>query len=192
MLGVVGLARALGLADAAIVAALREFGADVADNPGRARAWALPLAGGEVSVVLDFAHNQAGLSSMAELIRGLGRSVLLSFGMAGDRSDEDLRTLGSALVWFEPRLVIVREQDDYLRGRERGEVPRLIHEGLARAGHPSEAIRDAENEPEALGLALAEAKPGELILALVHTDGEGVAAWLREVGARPSSLLELA
>ena len=192
VLGVVGLARALGLADAAIVAALREFGADVADNPGRARAWALPLAGGEVSVVLDFAHNQAGLSSMAELIRGLGRSVLLSFGMAGDRSDEDLRTLGSALVWFEPRLVIVREQDDYLRGRERGEVPRLIHEGLARAGHPSEAIRDAENEPEALGLALAEAKPGELILALVHTDGEGVAAWLREVGARPSSLLDLA
>jgi cyanophycin synthetase len=77
VLGVVGLARALALPNAAIVAALREFGTMPDDNPGRAHAWAVPVEGGEVLVLLDFAHNQAGLATMAELVGGLGRSVLI-------------------------------------------------------------------------------------------------------------------
>ncbi|MFV8754200.1 Mur ligase family protein [Nannocystaceae bacterium ST9] len=189
VLGVVGLAHALDLPNQAIIAGLREFGAAVEDNPGRARVWAVPVAGGEVDVLLDFAHNLAGLARMAELVGGFDRSVLISIGMAGDRSDEQLRAIGAALLWFRPRFVVLREQQDYLRGRERGVVPRSIGEGLARAGHPREATRFVDDEPEALRLALAEARPGELIVLLVHTDHEGVAAWLREVGARPSSLL---
>jgi cyanophycin synthetase len=188
VLGVVGLARALALPDSAIVAALREFGTAVDDNPGRARAWAVPVEGGEVTVLLDFAHNLAGFATMAELVGGLGRSVVISFGMAGDRSDEELRALASALLWFGPRLAVVREQGDYMRGREHGEVPRLLVEGLARAGHPADAILFAEDEVESLGVALARALPGELIVLLVHTDREGVAAWLREVAARPITL----
>jgi hypothetical protein len=92
------------------------------------------------------------------------------------------------LLWFRPRWVVIRELDDYLRGRERGEVSRLLAEGLARAGHQNAGTRFAQDEPEALRLALAEARPGELIVSLVHTDREGVATWLHEVGARPTSL----
>jgi cyanophycin synthetase len=96
--------------------------------------------------------------------------------------------MGAALLWFRPRWVVLRELDDYLRGRERGEVSQLLAEGLARAGHPSAATRFAQAELEALRLAVADARPGELIVSLVHTDREGVGAWLHEVGARPASL----
>ncbi len=189
VLGVVGLARGLGLPSPAILAGLAEFGSAVKDNPGRARVWAVPVPTGEVTVLLDFAHNQAGLATMAELVGGLERSVLISFGMAGDRSDEDLRALGTALLKFRPRLAFVREQPEYLRGRERGVVSRLLAEGLMRGGLSSTAMDFARNEPEALSLALAEARAGELIVHLVHTDHDGVAAWLSKVGARPGSLI---
>lgn len=191
VLGVVALAKALGLPDAAILAGLRGFGSQPSDNPGRARVWALPLpAGGEVTLLLDFAHNLAGLASIAELVQGLARPTLVSFGMAGDRSDEDLRALASALLAFDPRLVILREQVDYLRGRPLGVVPQLLAEGLARAGHPAAATHLVPDEPQALSLALSLARPGEVFVLLVHTDHEGVGAWLRELGARPSDLLE--
>lgn len=194
VLGVVALARALELPDVAIVAGLREFGAAPTDNPGRARVWAVPQATGEVTVLLDFAHNLAGLASIAELVAGLRgvAGTLVSFGMAGDRSDADLHALAAALLAFAPRLVILREQEHYLRGRALGEVPRILAEGLVHGGFPSEAITSVQDECEALRRALAHARAGELIVLLVHTDHEGVGAWLREVGARPSSLLALA
>jgi cyanophycin synthetase len=189
VLGVVGVARALALPGAAILAALREFGAAPEDNPGRARAWAVPVEGGEVTVLLDFAHNLAGLATMADLINGLGRPVIVSFGVAGDRSDHDLRALGSALRSFRPRLAVMREQTAYLRGRELGEVPPLLAEGLIGAGQPADTVAFAPDEPTALRWALARARPGELIALLVHTDREGTGAWLRESRARPVSLI---
>jgi UDP-N-acetylmuramyl tripeptide synthase len=195
VLGVVALARALALPDAAIVAGLREFGAAPADNPGRARVWALPRAGGgEVTVLLDFAHNLAGIASIAELVAGLTRvqGRLVSFGMAGDRSDEDLLALARALLAFAPRRVLVREQEHYLRGRALGEVPAILAAGLAEGGFAGASVSIVHDECEALDSALAEAQAGELVVLLVHTDHEGVGAWLRAAGARPASLLALA
>src|SRR5690606_34048214 len=113
-LAAAAVARALGVADATIAAALREFGSAVEDNPGRASVWRVPAASGrEARVLLDFAHNLAGIAAIAELVRGLPeRLVALGFGMAGDRSDEELRELGAALLQLEPTWVILREQPD--------------------------------------------------------------------------------
>ncbi len=189
VLGVVALARALGFPDMATVTALRQFGSDLKDNPGRARAWTVPLpGGGSFDLLLDFAHNQAGLAAMAELVNSYRRSVIVSFGIAGDRRDEDVRALGQALLRFEPSHVILREQEDYLRGRERGVVPPLLGEGVTRAGYPASQVSYVDNEPQALDRARELARAGELVVLLVHTDYEGVGKWLAEVGARPTSL----
>lgn len=195
VLGVVALARALALPDASIVAGLREFGAAAADNPGRARVWVVPRpSGGEVTLLLDFAHNLAGLASIADLVAGLSgvRGRLVSFGMAGDRSDEDLLALARALLAFAPRRVILREQEHYLRGRALGEVPGILAAGLVQGGFAAEAIAIVQDECAALDSALAETEAGELVVLLVHTDHEGVGAWLQAAGARPGSLLALA
>jgi cyanophycin synthetase len=183
-LAAAAVASALGLSHDAISSGLRDFGSRPTDNPGRARAFT--LSDGR-DLLLDFAHNAAGLQAIGELVRALGRRAIVSFGMAGDRSDEDLRTLGTLLVDFAPRHVILREQPAYLRGRKLGEVPALLAEGLRRAGFPESAIHLAGDEPSALDLARALADPEELLLLLLHTERDAVAAWLERHGARPAT-----
>ena len=133
--------------------------------------------GAELELLLDFAHNLAGLAALAEFARTRRGSVQLCFGMAGDRSDAELRALGAALVAFAPRRVILREQPSYLRGRSLGEVPALLEEGLRGAGF-SGACALAGSEVESLELAAAEAEAGELLILLAHVEREAVELWL--------------
>ncbi len=184
VLACVAMARALGLPLAAIVSAATSFGAAAEDNPGRARLWSIRRGNGEVTLLLDFAHNAAGIAAMAAWVRADDRDVVLSFGMAGDRSDADLRELGHGLAAFAPRLAVLRDQAGYLRGRELGDVPRLVAEGL-RARLPDVPIQRAVDEATALTAALAAALPGELVVHLAHLERDPVAAWLREHEATP-------
>jgi cyanophycin synthetase len=184
VLGAVAVAHALGITPEVIAAGCRAFGVDPSDNPGRARAWT--LADG-LDVLLDFAHNRAGLEAMVELVRALGRSSVVSFGMAGDRPDADLRDLGMMIARINPRLVVLRELAAYRRGRTPGEVPALLAEGLRSTGFPPSAIHFAEDEPSALDRARELAAPGDLILLLLHSERDAVDAWLRRAGARPAT-----
>jgi cyanophycin synthetase len=194
-------ARGLGFDDAAIGAGLREFGSQASDNPGRACRWDIARpAGGRVQVLLDFAHNLAGIAAITELVRGLagesdvggrglekglGRRPTVCFGMAGDRSDEDLRKLGAALHDLDPRRVILREQPAYARGRDPAEVPRLLEQGLRSVSDVP--IAHARDEIESLEQALADAEAGELVLVLVHTERDAVDAWLHAHDAKSPS-----
>jgi cyanophycin synthetase len=183
-------AHGLDVPDELIAAALREFGSEPSDNPGRARVWVVPHESGrELRVLVDFAHNLAGLAAMAELVRGLiGDSQLrpaVGIGMAGDRTDDELRDIGAALVQFDPRMVILREQPHYMRGRKLGEVPALIEQGLRAAGYDPTRIARAADEPASIEQAIDAG--AELIVMLVHTEREAVSRWLQAHGARPDS-----
>ena len=179
----------LGLPRPTIVAALREFGRDPGDNPGRARCWRLGVpGGGQVEVLVDFAHNHAGLAAITELIRALDRPTTLCFGMAGDRPDEDLIELGASLAAARPKRVILREQPNFLRGRELGEVPARLAAGLERAGYPAARTSLAEGEVGSVLAALDEAEDGELIVVLAHTEREELPRFLSEHGAAPTQL----
>jgi cyanophycin synthetase len=138
--------------------------------------------------VADFAHNLAGIEAITDLVRGLGRDVVVSFGMAGDRSDVQLRELGAALVRMRPKLVVLREQEEYMRGRGPGEVPRLLAEGVRAAGMPDDAIAFADDEVDSLERARAGAGPADVIVLLVHNQRAAVEAWAREIAARPGTL----
>lgn len=181
-LAAAAVAHALGISDETITTGLRDFGTQPADNPARARAFTIT---GGPDLLLDFAHNAAGLAAIRDLVHALQRRPIVSFGMAGDRRDDDLRALGAALAGFDPRCVILREQPAYLRGRRPGEVPALLAAGLRGAGYPDTAIHFTESEPAALDLALRLAEPDELVLLLLHTEREAVTAWLQAHAARP-------
>jgi cyanophycin synthetase len=187
-LAAAGAAQGLGASDQATAAALLEFGSAPDDNPGRARVWLVRRGAAYVRVLVDFAHNLAGIAAIAELARELGSpgpGPALCFGMAGDRSDDELRALGAALTRFDPSLVILREQPHYLRGRELGEVPRLIEQGLLAAGFARERLGFAEGEPASIEQALDAG--AELVVVLVHTEHEAVARWLEARGAQLES-----
>jgi cyanophycin synthetase len=67
------------------------------NNPGRMNIWTAPVSGGMISVVIDLAHNEAGLEALLEIMNGVrprhGR-LLLGVGTAGDRSDDVFVRLG--------------------------------------------------------------------------------------------------
>jgi UDP-N-acetylmuramyl tripeptide synthase len=189
VLGAIALARALHLPDAAIRAGLLGFAPTSEQNVGRVNVFEL----GGARAIIDFAHNPHGLESVLEMVRFLAPSRwLVTVGQAGDRSDEEIREL-ARLAWAAgPDYVIVKELPKKLRGRELGEVPRLIEEELRRRGAPAAAIEYAESDFDAVQKALAWAQEGDLLLLLLHedrTESLGLLRDLRERGWAPGAPL---
>jgi cyanophycin synthetase len=172
-------AAGLGVAPAVIAGVFARFGSDPADNAGRLMRYEL----GGLNLIVDFAHNPAalaGLADFAQHLRGQGRLALL-LGQAGNREDADIDSLAAVAAKSAPDYVVVKELAGYLRGRSGGEVPALLHSALARAGVAAERIADATDEAEAVRLALAWARPGDVLVLPLHSrDGRAQALTLLE------------
>lgn len=162
----------LGVPHHAIRATLQSFGSARSDNPGRLML--RELAG--VTIVMDYAHNPDGIASLCRTAAALpARRRLLLLGQAGNRDDEQLRALGAA-AWATQAFdrVIIKEMPAMLRGREAGDIPARLREGLAAAGAPSSRIDDADGELTGVQMALAWAQPGDLLVLGVHVERERV------------------
>ena len=162
------VASALGIAAPTIAAVFARFGARSADNPGRMMRFDV----GGVRVLMDYAHNPAGLRGLLEvaarLRRGRGRLGLL-LGHAGNRQDADIEELARVAAGFRPDLVVVKESEAHLRGRAPGEVPRIIRAALLRAGLPESALAVRMSEAEAARCALDWARPDDVLALPVHS-----------------------
>ncbi|HEX5465745.1 MAG TPA: Mur ligase family protein [Candidatus Limnocylindrales bacterium] len=179
-------ARALGCSVEEVAAGLRDFRAVTEQAPGRLNLYRL----GERIVIVDFAHNEAGLEALLEVAAGIAggaagraRPVTAIVGTAGDRPDDTLRGIGRIAAQLADR-VVIKETLHYLRGRTRASYIGELQAGLREGG----ATADApvfESEPAALRAALAGG-PGPAVIALMcHEDREAVEAALAEAGARP-------
>ncbi|MCX5744222.1 MAG: Mur ligase family protein [Proteobacteria bacterium] len=162
-------AHALGIPDAAIVRGLRSFTSSRDDNPGRGNV----VERGGVTVLLDFGHNPAAVRAVVALARALlaskGGALHVTIGMPGDRDDVELAAVAHEIAGGAPAHVVVRELPEYLfRGRVAGEVPGLLVAALRRAGLAADAISLVRDEIEAVTRLLAMARPGDLVLVLVH------------------------
>jgi cyanophycin synthetase len=116
-------------------------------------------------VLLDYAHNAHGMSSMAQTVRDLtvhGRRIGV-ISAPGDRRDQDILDLARAAApGFD--LILLRE-DDNLRGRKRGEIGDLLRQGLVEAGFPEDRIApQVYEEEDAVQRALETAQPGDLLV----------------------------
>ena len=179
-------AAGLGIAPATIAAVLARFGRDNRDNPGRLQRWTL---GGGVQVYVDYAHNPDGLAQLLDLVRQAhhdGGRLHLLLGQAGDRSDEAIAELAATAARFRPDHVVLKDMEGYLRGRESGEVARLLRATLARHGVADHAIVECLDETEAVRTILATARPGDSLALPVHSmpARERVNALLDQLQAR--------
>ncbi len=157
----------LDISPATIAAVFARFGENLTDNPGRMMRFDL----GGVQVLMDYAHNPDGLRgflSVAEQLRGPGGRLAVLLGHAGNRRDADIEQVSQVVASFRPELVVVKEIATHLRGREPGEIPRLIRAALLRADVPARAIAMRDTEPEAAACALDWARPGDVVGLLVH------------------------
>jgi UDP-N-acetylmuramyl tripeptide synthase len=123
-------------------------------------------------VLIDYAHNPAGLRGLlnvAEHLRaGSGRLGML-LGHAGNRQDTEIEQVARVAAEFHPALIVIKEDEGHLRGREAGEIPRLIRAELMRAGLPEGALPVRMSELEAARCALEWARPGDVLAMPVHS-----------------------
>ena len=107
-------ALAAGLPRDVVVAGLRTFLPDAEHNPGRMNFFSV----GEVSVVVDLAHNEAGLEALLEIMNGVRRPdarLLLGLGVVGDRQDELIEKLGE-IAARDSDVVAIGHKERYFRG----------------------------------------------------------------------------
>ncbi len=171
-------ALAAGLERAHVVEGLASFLPDAAHNPGRMNFFTLD----GYSVVMDLAHNEAGLEALLEVMRGVvppkGRS-LLALGAVGDRTDELVSNLGE-IAAKGADVVVVGHKQRYLRGRTTDELDALMREGAARVG--VEHLPSYPTELEALQVLCRLARPGDVVGLMCHAEREEVLAWIEGSG----------
>ena len=177
-LAAVGGGAALGLEPDTMTAALRRFGQRQNDNPGRAQLLEL----GGIRVLLDYAHNPHGMSALVSLAQKLPAARrLVMVGQAGDRSDEAIRELARAAWSLGPDYVVLKEMDEYLRGRAPGEVPALLEQEFVRLGLSPGSITHAGPDLSGVRSALEWAQPGDLLVLAVHQDRTAVVDLLNQL-----------
>ncbi|MFT5574318.1 MAG: cyanophycin synthetase [Cryomorphaceae bacterium] len=163
-LGVVGLCRALNLPLGAIAQGLSTFGSNAEDNPGRGNLYSYQGA----EVIVDFAHNEHSMHAVVSMVKRMpARRRIVMFSHAGDRSDQDIIDLTQAVLELDADLYIVAELEDYLRGRELGDLPKLVSDVLHTHDVKNEAIYLADSPLSGAQHALAKATPGDVILLFV-------------------------
>ena len=187
-LGAAAAAARLGVSRSEIAEALSTFGLTWSDNPGRCQ-WA-HVSG--VELLFDFGHNPHGIEAILGMARRVlasrpGSRLAVSIGQAGDRSDRDITNLAKSLVGASPDLVLARNIPGYERGRDVGEVARMLRDDLMVLGMADDGIRICDDEVQALETGYRWAKPGDLVVTLVHLERERVQQWLEEQGGSPHS-----
>ncbi len=136
------------------------FNAGTAQTPGRLNFVEI----GDVTVLMDYAHNPTGLRGLADFISKLpnkNRTVVLNG--TGDRRDDDIRELGKIAGDTFDRIVI--RTGNYLRGRTPEELRGLLQEGIAQSEN-SPAIRIIPDGRAAIHHAIKYGRKGELVVTL--------------------------
>lgn len=177
----------LGIPRAAVVEGLRTFLPDPVLNEGRLNVYTLPLAsqgadGGSATVILDLAHNEAGVEALLEVARGLaapGARVHAEIGATGDRAQESEENLAEVAGRMADHVVIAHKPK-YFRGRTQDELDQWLRVGLTRAGVAEVVSYDDEMQAiEALGPQLSD---GDVLAFICHDHQDEVRAWVADHG----------
>ena len=177
-------ALAIGLERADVVAGLRSFRPDAEHNPGRMNFFSMP---GEVSVVMDLAHNEAGLEALLEIMGGVrrpGARLLLGLGAVGDRTDELIDALGEIGAKGSD-VVAIGHKEWYLRGRTMDEIDQLLRAGAARVGVTD--IDTYDTEVGCLAALVERARPGDVVGLMCHAERQEAYDWIAAHGGVPDS-----
>jgi cyanophycin synthetase len=134
------------------------FQANLDLNPGRFNIVEI----NNTTMVIDYGHN---ISAVQALISSLEhfpqKQRLVVYSTAGDRRDADLIRQGELLGDHFDRVILY--EGDYVRGRQPGDITRLLKEGMKNAKRATEII-SGKNAIEATEHALKICQPGELLV----------------------------
>ena len=127
------------------------------------------------TVVIDYGHNSAALIALCEAFEKMPHERrLIVYTAAGDRRDEDI--IGQAEIIGNAFDEMVLYEDQCRRGREDGEVIRLMRQGLAMGSRlQSNQIHETRGEMVAIEMMLRRMRPGDLVLIQADQVEEAIA-----------------
>ncbi len=119
--------------------------------------------GQDFAVVIDYAHTPASLGAVLTELRGQtdGR-IIAVFGSAGERDVEKRSLMGQVAAELAD-LAVITDEDP--RGEDRDRIAAQIVSGL-RQKDPTSSFVVIHDRPQAVGYALAQARPGDVVALL--------------------------
>jgi cyanophycin synthetase len=192
-LAAAGAARGLGASLDEVRDGLLDFRPTSERSPGRMNLFRV----GNKVVIVDFAHNEAGVSAVLDVAHGIaagaaGRAapVTAIIGTAGDRPDDTLRGIGR-IAGQRAQRIVIKETLKYLRGRTRESMIGELLAGVRSAGRAVSDVPVYESETEALraevamnGTTQGRREHGRVIVLMCHEEREEVFRLLERLGAR--------
>jgi cyanophycin synthetase len=195
-LAAAGGARGMGATLAQVRDGLSDFAPTADRSPGRLNIFRL----GARTVIVDFAHNEAGIAAVLDVAEGVaaggaGRTapITVIIGTAGDRPDDTLRGIGKIAAERAQR-VAIKETRKYLRGRTPASVIGELMAGVRAGGgktadvpvYPTEtaALKAELNGAAGDGLGRGFDAPRVIVL-MCHQERDEVFEMLASMGARP-------
>lgn len=157
-LAAVAAAWGLGIPFESIRQSLESFTSDVRRAPARFNVMEVNGA----TIVIDYGHNTAALLALVEAFDQLPHERRrIVYTAAGDRRDEDIIRQAEVIAEHFDEMVIY--EDKCTRGRDDGEVIRLMKQGFDRGGR-LKSLRETRGEMKAIEMTLDLTQPGDLVL----------------------------
>jgi cyanophycin synthetase len=114
------------------------------------------------TVLLDFAHNAAGMRALKKFTDTLDGTVKVGIiAGIGDRREQDNNDIGSVAAEMFDEIII--RQDKNLRGKTDQEIIRMLEDGIKKID-PNKPVKVIPNEREAITYAIENGKEGSLIV----------------------------
>jgi cyanophycin synthetase len=140
-----------------IAKGLKTFYGDDQQNPGRFNIYNV----NNFKVIVDYGHNPAGYEAVIGALKNMNASNHIGIiGVPGDRRNKDITYVGN-LCGRSFDYIYIKEDKDR-RGRDPGEVAKLLEEGVisSKSGAEYKVILD---EGDALKQAMQNAGDGDII-----------------------------
>lgn len=158
VLAAVLAAHVRGISNQDIKASLETFIPSASQTPGRLNLFHFE----NFKVLLDYAHNPAGMKALKEFIDTIdcSKKVGIIAGV-GDRRVEDNNEMGSLAAEMFDEIII--RQDKHLRGKTESELIKMLSDGI-KMKDPNKKTTVIPSEKEAITFAVNNAEKDSLIV----------------------------
>lgn len=171
----------LGVSRDLIRLGLETFGCDLDQSPGRFNLLEI----GGATVIVDYGHNPSALDALIEAIDQFPPSRrTVVYTAAGDRRDCDMIRQGEQIGDAFDRIILY--EDHYIRGRNSGDIMRLIRQGAENGSRVTEFV-EIKGAIKAVETALRSVQSGDLLLVQADEVDETVDFIRRYLAADPTS-----
>ncbi len=149
----------LGMTLEDISKGLASFKSDAEDNPGRFNVFDID----DKKIILDYGHNIDAYKCIIDTLTKLKKNKLIGvIGVPGDRSDSSTYKIGQLCGNSFDKIYIKEDKDK--RGRDTGEIAKILLDGCLSSGiNPSE-IQIELSEEKALEKAIQYAEKDDIII----------------------------